>query len=128
MPTSAGDVIKTAFDHTVQQLFKPFRFGQWARLAVTGLLAGELGGAGGCGVQVPWSPRFGRGPQRFVQVVPTPAGAFVVVGIALLVVLAIVLMIAFMYISSRMRFVLFKSVVEKDCRIGRFWTEYRSQG
>ena len=43
MPISAVDAISPAFEHTKQQLFKPFRFGQWTRLAFVGLLAGELG-------------------------------------------------------------------------------------
>jgi hypothetical protein len=38
LPVSAVDVIKSAFDHMKQQLFKPFRLGQWTRLAaVTGI-------------------------------------------------------------------------------------------
>ena len=127
MPGSAGDAIKSAFDQTVQQLFKPFRFGQWVRLAVTGLLAGELGGAGGCGLQIPWRPR-NVGSGRFLAQAAVPRGMFVVLGIALLVVLAIVLGIALVYVSSMMRFVLFKSVVEKECRIRSFWNQYRSQG
>jgi hypothetical protein len=128
MPGSAGDAIKSAFDQTVQQLFKPFRLGQWVRLAVTGLLAGELGSAGGCGLQVPWRPPRSGGSERFLAQAAVPRGLFVVIGIALLVALAVLLGIVLLYISSRMRFVLFKSVVEKDCRIGDFWNMYRSQG
>ena len=47
MPTSAVDSITLAIEHTKQQLFKPFRIGQWTALAFVGLLAGELG-ANGC--------------------------------------------------------------------------------
>ena len=47
MPISAVDTIPLAIEHTKQQLFKPFRFGQWTKLAVVGLLAGELGSGGG---------------------------------------------------------------------------------
>ena len=46
MPISAMDSISLAFEHTKRQLFKPFRFGQWVRLAFVGLLAGELGSGG----------------------------------------------------------------------------------
>jgi hypothetical protein len=43
---SAVDTITPAFQHTKRQLFQPFRFGQWSRLAFVGLLAGELGSGG----------------------------------------------------------------------------------
>ena len=46
MPFSAVDAISPAFEHTKRQLFQPFRIGQWVRLALVGLLAGELGSGG----------------------------------------------------------------------------------
>ena len=46
MPISAADSITLAVEHTKQQLFKPFRIGQWTKLAFVGLLAGELGANG----------------------------------------------------------------------------------
>jgi len=98
------------------------------RLALTGLLAGELGTTGGCGLQLPFRPPRGIGEDRFLAQAVPPRGMFFVVGIALLVVLAIILVIAMIYISSMMRFVLFKSIVEKECRIRNFWSQYRSQG
>jgi len=45
---SAVDAIYPAIEHTKKQLFQPFRLGQWTRLALVGLLAGELGSGGGC--------------------------------------------------------------------------------
>ena len=121
MPASAVDVIRPAFEHTVRQLFKPFRFGQWVRLAFTGLLAGELGSSGGCSFRFPWRPPS-RSGQFLAQAVPR-IGLLWFVAIAILVLLAIVLLIAFMYISSRMRFVLFDSVVAKECHIRRYWAQ-----
>ena len=53
MPISAVDAISPAIEHTKRQLLQPFRFGQWMRLAVVGLLAGELSSGGGCNM-----PRF----------------------------------------------------------------------
>jgi hypothetical protein len=47
LPISAVDTISLAIEHTKRQLFQPFRLGQWTRLALVGLLAGELGSGGG---------------------------------------------------------------------------------
>jgi hypothetical protein len=119
MPASAVDVVRPAVDHTVKQLFKPFRLGQWIRLAVTGLLAGELGTSGGCSFQLPWRPS-NRSEQFLAQAVG-PRSLLWVVGITALVVLVLVVAVALIYVSSRMRFVLFDSVVSKECRIAAFW-------
>ena len=47
MPISAVDAITPAFQHARQQLLQPFRAGQWAKLGLVGLLAGEMSSAGG---------------------------------------------------------------------------------
>jgi len=36
------DSVTPAIEHTKEQLFRPFRFGQWTRLALVGLFAGEI--------------------------------------------------------------------------------------
>jgi hypothetical protein len=100
-----------------KQLFSPFRFGQWVRLAIVGFLAGEMGG--GSGFNIPGPPGPG-GPQ------PTSPelaqwGPLIIAGVALLIVLVLALGLLFLYISSRMRFVLFDSVVHGECRIREFW-------
>src|SRR5690349_12622250 len=53
LPISAPDVIEPAFRHAKEQLLRPFRFGQWTRLAFVGLLAGEMGSSGGCNFRYP---------------------------------------------------------------------------
>jgi hypothetical protein len=108
-----------------QQLFRPFRFSQWARLAVTGFLAGELSGAGGCSLQLPWRPRGGDRSDLFL-IQAVPAGRqFLLAAVPFLILFAIVLFIALIYVNSRMRFVLFDSVVSKECHIRRFWAQRR---
>jgi hypothetical protein len=119
MPASAVDVVRPAMDHTVRQLFKPFRLGQWIRLAFTGLLAGELGTSGGCSFQLPWRPS--SRPQQFLAQGVPARNLLVAVGVAMLVVVGLALLVALIYVSSRMRFVLFDSVIAKECHIGRFW-------
>lgn len=128
MPFSAADAITPAFEHTKRQLLQPFRFGQWVRLALVGLLAGELSG-GGCNVRI---PNFN--PPRH------PTGHFLVPGlagidpmvygglIAVLLISGLVIGIVFMYISSVMRFILFDSVLRKECRIRQGWSERQGPG
>ena len=48
-PLSAVDAITPAFHWTKAQLFQPFRFRRWVRLALISLLAGEIGSSGGWG-------------------------------------------------------------------------------
>jgi len=44
---SAIDSISPAFTRTKQMLFRPFRFGMWARLAVVSVVTGEFATGGG---------------------------------------------------------------------------------
>ena len=68
MPLSAVDAISPAFEHARQQLVRPFRASQWAKLGLVGLLAGEMGsGGGGCNpgsFQMPTHPNH---TQRFLE-------------------------------------------------------------
>ena len=121
MPGTAADFISLAFEHTKLQLFRPFRFGQWARLAVVGLFAGEMGSAGGCHMNIPTSAPhhhdYLAGSSLFPSLDP-------VLLIPLMVVTAFalpILWLLFLYISSHMRFVLFDSVIAKKCSIRSLW-------
>jgi hypothetical protein len=120
LPFSAIDAITPAVEHTKQQLFKPFRLGQWTRLAIVGLLAGELGSSGLN--RSNFSPtRHGGG---FGGIDPA-----VVIGlIGVIVVAALVLGIIFMYISSVMRFILFDSVLTRECHIRAGWIRRQGPG
>jgi len=44
------------------------------------------------------------------------------------VVVGILLWVLFLYLNSRMRFVLFDSVINKECRIGEYWRRRRELG
>lgn len=128
MPTSATDAITPAIEHAKQQLFKPFRFKQWTKLAFVGFLAGELS-SGGCGnFQVPTFPQHTNGSNHFAPMLgssPLNPGALAAL-ITLLVAAGLVFIIVFMYLNSVMRFVLFDSVVTRECRIRESWRR-RSQ-
>lgn len=131
MPISAVDAINPAFQHAKQQLIRPFRFTQWVRLALVGLLAGEMGS--GYNFNFNWpAPHQERGSQQFLgpawpsQLADHPAMlaglivSLLVVGFALFVLL--------IYISSVMRFILFDSIVAKECHIRQGWVRRRHHG
>ena len=92
------------------------------------MLAGELT-SGGCnfnGFSVPTrTPDSGR---QFLQLPSLPhVDPAVYAGlIAFLLIFGFVLFVLFLYVSSVMRFVLFDSVIAKNCEIGRYWS--RRQG
>lgn len=131
MPFSAVDAIEPAFRHTKRQLFQTFRFGQWVRLAFVGLMAGELSSGGGC--NIPSIPNL-NGPRHpgTGHFMPSGLGGInpmLYAGlIATIVIAAFVLAIVFMYISSVMRFILFDSVLAKECRIRQGWMTRQEPG
>ena len=129
MPISAIDSISPAFHHTKQQLLQPFRWGQWARLALVGLLAGELN-SGGCNTnfQVPTTRTGGSNHLLSLPSLP-PMNPVLLAGlIAVLVIAGLVLMLLLMYVNSVFRFILFDSVVAKYCEIRRYWTRRQGPG
>jgi hypothetical protein len=128
LPISAVDSINLAIEHTKQQLFKPFRLGQWTRLAFVGLLAGELGGSNGCSRSNFHFPRaggtashpdwhhLGIDPALLAVLITAVVVGFVAIGIIL------------MYIGSVMRFILFDSIITKDCHIRAGWSRRLAPG
>jgi len=127
LPISAIDAISPAFHHTKVQLFQPFRLAQWAKLALVGLLAGELtsGGCNSSSFQIPSHPR-GHGFMDFA--LPNVNPVLFASLIALLIVLGIIFWILFLYVSSVMRFILFDSVVAKHCDIMPSWGRRHGAG
>lgn len=134
MPISAVDTITVAFEHTKRQLLQPFRFGQWTRLAFVGLLAGEMGSSG-CHVPTNFNlPQHGPSSRQLLG--PGFGGGFggldgfdpaMYAGlIAVIIGAAIVFAIVMMYLNSVMRFVLFDSVLTRECHIRQGWS--RRQG
>jgi hypothetical protein len=129
LPISAVDAITPAFEHTRQQLVRPFRASQWAKLGLVGLLAGEMSsGGGGCNPGSFQMPHPNH-TQRFLESgFPRINPALTASLIAVLVLAAFVLFILFLYVNSVMRFVLFDSVVARECRIGQSWSRRQGPG
>ncbi len=130
MPISAVDAISPAFRHTTQQLTKPFRLGQWWRLALVGMLAGELSSGGGCNFHVPSFPRQTGGSNHFLAAAPFSSADPMLFAalIGIVVVLGLILGVFLIYVNSVMRFILFDSVVAKECHIRQGWSRRTGAG
>lgn len=124
------DVIGPAFEHTKQQLLKPFRLSQWGKLALVGMLAGELT-SGGCnfnGFNVPTHTPDQTRQFLDMPTLPHIDPAAVAGMIAFLAIFGFIFLVLFLYVSSVMRFVLFDAVIAKNCEIGKSWSRRHSAG
>jgi hypothetical protein len=125
LPISAIDAIAPALEHTKQQLFQPFRMRQWAKLALVGLLAGEMT-TGSCShfntnFQLPKHPNH-------AVVLPAINPATLALLIALVIVLGFAFSMFLLYLHSIMRFILFDSVLTKRCELGQQWNRRQGAG
>ena len=118
MPIFAVDSISPAFQHAKEQLFHPFRLGQWTRLALVGLFAGELSSGGGCNLNVPSTAT----PRHHDFLTLPNLSPTVLIPLVIVAIIAIpVLWLLFLYVNSRMRFVLFDSIIAKNCSVRQMW-------
>jgi hypothetical protein len=123
LPISAVDTITPAINHTKAQLFQRFRFGQWTRLALVGLLAGEMGSSGSfnlpSNIHIPQQ----GGSHRLMAAPWSNIDPMVLASaLTILVIAGFVFFILFAYISSVMRFILFDSILAKECHIRAGWS------
>ena len=95
-------------------------------MALVGLLAGEMGSGGSFNFPTSFPHQTGSSrhfiDQGFPKIDPAILGGL----IATLVVTGFVFVIVMMYVSSVMRFILFDSVLARECRIREGWS--RRQG
>jgi hypothetical protein len=129
LPITAGDSVTLAVEHTKQQLFKPFRIGQWTRLAFVGLLAGELGTSGfnRSNFHLPSHPGAATPHIEF----PGSLGidhALLAALIAAVIIAVLAVGIIMMYVSSVMRFVLFDAIIARECHIRWVWSRRLGAG
>jgi len=142
VPVSAVDCVQPALQHAREQLLTRFRFGQWSRLALVGILATELH-VGGCnfgnfGSNWPRIPHKNqneflqsRVPNWLLPLNHAHISEHIAQFIGLIVVgifAAIVLGFVFLYINSVFRFILFDSVLRRECSIGEGWGKWRRAG
>jgi hypothetical protein len=142
LPLSAVDCVQPALQHTRQQLFTRFRWGQWSRLALVGILAAELH-VGGCGFgnlgqfaqqspkdhnQFLQSSRMSSGFPPFHSThIPEHLGQYIGL-IVVAIFAAIVLAFVFLYLNSVFRFILFDSVLRRECSISEGWHKWHRAG
>jgi hypothetical protein len=133
---SAVESISPAIARTKQLLFQPFRFALWARLAVVALITGEAGGGGGGGSSIPnFNQHQGQGSENHWAAAAHPFSeggweqiqpyrGWVVVG----VVLALAVIVLWIYSDCVYRFILLDAVVSGRCRLREGWRRWRAAG
>ncbi|HEX2711628.1 MAG TPA: hypothetical protein VHM88_05315, partial [Candidatus Acidoferrales bacterium] len=109
-PLSAVDSISPAFAQTKRLLFKPFRFGAWARLAVVAVITGEFAGGswgGSTHINIP-SQQGGRKWPGLTLLDPPvwPQLREVLPWVALAVVAGLMVGLLLIYVASVYRFIL----------------------
>lgn len=129
-PLSAIDCIGPAFTQTKKQLFAPFRFKRWLRLAVVCMMTGEFAGGGGGGGNFNFPMPHDKG-RKSLMALPhadwskiLPWLPWIVGGIVSL----FLLLFIFMYVSSVYRFVLFDSVLNDHCDFKGSWRRWEPRG
>jgi len=127
LPISAVDTITLAFQHTKRQLAQPFLFGQWTRLAVVGLLAGEAGSSGSFNFPTSFPHQTGSSRHLLATGFGSIDPAVYAGLIAILIVASLTFGLIMMYVSSVMRFILFDSVLAKRCHIREGWSRRQGQ-
>lgn len=136
-PTSAVEAISPAFQRTKRELFQPFRFGRWARLAFVSLVTGEFLGSGagslGSGGNITGPQRGGRGAG------PDAVGWFVhrdwlndpqliLLELSLVVGILLVVGLLWAYAASVHRFILFDAVLNDRCELRKARRQWKRQG
>ena len=129
-PLSAVEAVSPAFERTKRQLFQPFRYSHWWRLALTALLAGEMGSGGNFNWNSGnWNIPARKGKDFFLLAPPPWADwhdylPLIVAG----VLFGMVLMVIFIYVSSVFRFILFDSVLTERVHIREGWGRWQERG
>lgn len=112
-------------------MFQPFRFSFWWRIALLGLVTGEISGGGGH-MQGGFPGGGSGGGHPVAHPFPAGMGWFTpahILGIAIGVVLFFVVIgLIFAYISSILRFVLLDAVLHGTVRIREGWRKWRAAG
>ena len=132
---NAVDAISPAFNLMKADLFKPFRWGFWVRIAILGFFTGEMSAGGGCNfnlgsnwnthhqnqftgaTQFATAAPFGHGnPHALIAALPFIIGAALLIGLIL------------MYIGSVFRFTLFEAILNGRISIRDGWERWQQQG
>ena len=133
---SAVDAISPAMERTKRQLFMPFRFWHWTRLAVVAMSTGELTGGGGGGwsslgnLRLPTHDTSGKtvGDTALLANSLAPHWMEFLPWIVASMAVLFALFLVFIYVSCVFRFILFDSVLNDRCELGKGWRRWQPQG
>ena len=132
MAKSAVEVVSPAFAHAADQLAEPFRFAEWARLALLALATGELSSGSGCNSITTIPTKFPHSSQSFVDpqdVLRSIDPALIGTLIMVLIFGGLLLWLVYLYVSSVTRFMLFEAVLQKRCApLGESWPRWQGPG
>jgi hypothetical protein len=122
---------RAAYDWMKTVLFRPFDVAKWLTIAFAAFIAGSWGGGGGGG-NFSRLGRLGNGDWKYSA---TQHGdldwnftPWIVAGVIGIAVIVILLMVVWMWVSSRGRFIFTDCVVKNRGAIGGPWREYRREG
>jgi hypothetical protein len=129
-PLSATDCISPAIAQTKKQLFAPFRFKRWMRLAIVCMLTGEFSGGGSGGGNFNYPIHHDKGSRSFAALPHMDWGTLLpwIPWIAAGVLLLFLLALAFIYVACVYRFVLFESVLRDQCQLKGSWKRWKVLG
>ena len=129
------DVLDRTVERTRRCLFEPFDFWKWMKLAIIVLLIGGSGFNGGSGSNYSYDasergpfqgiPAGVTGPFQGIYDVFSANALAIIAGLVLLFILLILL---FSYISSVMEFVFVESLVKNDVRFWEYSRRYLGKG
>lgn len=125
---SAVESISPAFTRLGDLLLRPFRVSLWLKLGFMGWLAGVGGGSLNFNTGNPVPPGSSRpGSMKDVQRAIDAARVFVTEHSEVIIFFGIAiaaLILLFVYLNCRFRFILLDSVLSRDPQIGRGWRKY----
>jgi hypothetical protein len=120
-----------AYEWMKTMLFRPFDVGRWLTIAFAAFLAGSLGGGGG---HLGRLGRFRNGDFRYHATTngDLPSDwhieTWLIAGIVVAVLVAMILGVVWMWVSSRGRFIFTDCVVKNRAAITEPWRAFRREG
>ncbi|HEX8897180.1 MAG TPA: hypothetical protein VF751_00655 [Chthoniobacterales bacterium] len=120
---------KAAFEWMKTMLFRPFDVAKWLTIAFAAFLAGRWGGGGGNFSRL---GRLGNGDWKYRATrygnLDWNIAPWIIAGVIGIVVIALLLAVVWMWVSSRGHFIFTDCVVKNRGAIGEPWREYRREG
>jgi hypothetical protein len=122
---------QAAFEWMKAMLFRPFDLTKWLTVAFAAFIAGNFGGGGGNNFSR--LGRFGNGDWKYRSethgnFAHWDATPWIIAIIAGVVLIAIVLTVVWMWVSSRGKFIFTDCIVKNRGAIADPWREYRREG